>query len=179
VRAASQVHACSLPDAALLLAYRERGAFTDCFCATLDAPVSLPELIQAFYTTPLFKLERVVLAMLAGAPSSDEDARKLAWDLNNKFAMWTVEAREAHQVLLAEKSGATRSWLMVENGPPASASRGRRVYFGSAVVPRRSATKGSPRMGFVFSVLLPLHTLYSKALLRAACRKLATRRPTA
>jgi hypothetical protein len=181
--AVSPVQACPLPAHALLQGYRGRGAFTDCFCAVLPAPVALAELIEAFYTTRLFKLERVVLAVLARAPSSDAAARALAEGVDRHFAVWTVEDRDAHQVLLAERSGATRSWLMVQTAqtvhgdPLGAAPGGHRVYFGSALVPRRAAAGQPPRLGLLVKLLLPLHTLYSKALLRAACRKLAARSP--
>jgi hypothetical protein len=178
VPAVSNLRSCPLPAHALLQSYRDRGAFTDCFCAELPAPVALIEFIEAFYTTRLFKLERMVLAALAGAPSSDAGARALAEGIDKHFAVWTVEDRNAQQVLLAERSGATRSWLMVHtvhSDPAGVMPMGHRVYFGSALVPRRGAAGEPPRLGLLFKLLLPLHTLYSKALLRAACRKLAAR----
>ena len=51
-------------------------------------------------------------------------------------------------------------------------STGTRLYFGSAVVPRRSARAGKPSLGPLFSALLGFHKLYSRILLRAARSRL-------
>jgi len=53
---------------------------------------------------------------------------------------------------------------------------GTRLYFGSAVVPRRSARSGREGLGPLFSSLLGFHKLYSRLLLRAARSRLARRR---
>jgi hypothetical protein len=157
-----------LPPGALLAAYRESGAFTDGYVATLDRPIALAAYVDAFYTTPLFKLERLILAAFAKRPSTDLQARQLATGQLDSFAAWRVEARSAEQILLADLSGRTRSWLMVA---PADGG-GTLLYFGSAVVPLADPATGQRRMGFAFRALLGFHTLYSRALLFSARRKL-------
>ncbi len=56
--------------------------------------------------------------------------------------------------------------------PVAGAERVTRLYFGSAVVPKRDSKTGEPRLGTGFRALLGFHQLYSVALLRAARRAL-------
>lgn len=166
-----------LPPAALLQAYGRDGvAYADCYCTELPGAVPLASFVEAFYTTPLFKLERAVLRWFAGKPSTDADARALAQGAD-RFAAWRVEGRTAEQLLLADFTGRTRSWLMVEPLAPSGATSGTRLYFGSAVVPR-GARKGGGRgaMGFGFHALLGFHKLYSRLLLRAACAALSRRR---
>lgn len=162
------IAAAALPAHALLAAHRDRGAYTDCYVTTLDRPVALAAFVDAFYTTPLFKLERLILAAFAKRPSTDLQARQLAIGEVDSFAAWRVEAREPDQILLADMTGRTRSWLMVA---PADGG-GTRLHFGSAVVPAAHPATGQRRMGFVFGALLGFHKLYSRALLSSARRKL-------
>jgi hypothetical protein len=163
-----RITATALPPQGLLAAYRDRGAFTDCYVTTLDRPLTLAAYVDAFYTTPLFKLERLILAAFARRPSTDLQARQLATGECDSFAAWRVEARQADQILLADLTGRTRSWLMVA---PA-ADGGTQLFFGSAVVPAADPATVKRRMGFVFGALLGLHKLYSRALLFSARRKL-------
>ncbi|WP_395644795.1 hypothetical protein [Terricaulis sp.] len=152
---------CDLPADALLRAYVDKGAYTDCFAVDSAARVSFADYVEAFYTSVPFKLERVVLAALVAKPSSDGDAQRLARGETERFAAWSVEARAADQVLMCDYQKRTRSWLMaapIEGG-------GTRLYFGSAVVP---AGGGGGRLGFPFDALLGFHQLYSRVLLGAA-----------
>ena len=103
----------TLPEHALLARYHTGHAFTDCYAATADRPVSLADYVTAFYTTPLFKLERRVLRV-AGHPSSDADARALAHGDQARFAAWHVEDRTDDQLLVCDAGGRTRSWFMVD-----------------------------------------------------------------
>jgi hypothetical protein len=72
-------------------------------------------------------------------------------------------------LLLADFTGATRSWLMSEVVP----AGGTRLWFGSAVVPRRHGPGGQPQFGAGFHALLGFHRAYSRALLAAAGRRLS------
>lgn len=158
------------PDGALLDRYRCGGGYTDCFVAVVPDRVTQTAYIEAFYTTALFKLERLVLALLVSRPSTDDKARRLAVGKADRFAAWTVEAREADQILLCDLMGSTRSWLMsiVDTAAPSPTTR---LYFGSAVVPR----KGAAGLGVGFRAMVPFHRLYARALLKAAVRRLMTR----
>jgi hypothetical protein len=163
------ISATALPAHALLCAYRDRGAYTDCYVTTLDRPLTLAGYVDAFYTTPLFKLERLILAALAKRPSTDLQARQLAIGQIDSFAAWRVEGRQADQILLADMTGRTRSWLMVA---PAGDGDGTQLHFGSAVLPVSDPAGGPRRMGFVFGALLGFHKLYARALLLSARRRL-------
>jgi hypothetical protein len=152
-----------LPESALLQAYRRSGAYSDCYATEVTGAVPLEQYIAAFYTTPVFKTERFILKWLVRKPSTDADALGLAAGSLDRFAAWTVEARDADQLLLCDFLGRTRSWLMVE-------ARGAttQLYFGSAVVPsRRTGT-----MGFGFGATLAFHKLYSQVLLSSAAKRL-------
>lgn len=166
----TRVAASPMPAKALLARYAERGAFTDCFKTTIDREIQFPSYIVAFYTTPLFRVERFILRWLAKRPSSDEDVRRLGAGATTEFAAWTVEARSEDQLLLCDMLGRTRSWLMAV--PDTRPSGNTVLYFGSAVVPRRSSESGKPRMGAGFSVLKGFHYWYSKALLAGAASRL-------
>lgn len=158
------VVAANMPDGALLAAYANAGAYTDCYRVLLDREVSFAEYMEAFYTTPLFKVERWILSGVLRLPSTDHGARELARGSASEFAAWRVESRKDNQVILA--AGPTRSWLMA--CPQASgAGKKTALYFGSAVVPRRPGG-----MGWHFGLLLGFHKLYSRLLLRAAARHL-------
>lgn len=165
------VRQCDLPNSALLCAYREQGAYADCYVTQVTLAVSHSEYIEAFYTSGLFKLERALLAWVVSRPSTDRQARELATGMQSSFAAWNVEARGPNQLLLSDFRGRTRSWLM--SAPlEADTAAGTRLYFGSAVVPVVSALSGEPSMGVAFHALQGFHRLYSRALLRAAVSRL-------
>lgn len=165
------IHASELPADALLGKYREGGAYTDCYAVDVSPPVSQAAYVEAFYTSTVFKIERLLLAWFLSRPATDQQARLLANGKLEAFAAWTVEGRDARQLLLCDFQGRTRSWLMsvpVEvNGAP-----GTRLYFGSAVVPVVSRRTGQATMGWAFRALLGFHKLYSRVLLRAAIARL-------
>lgn len=151
------VRVASLPGDALLHRYDARSdCYTDCYAAPVGAP-DLATCITAFYSTPLFGVERLVLR-LAGHPSTGADITALAAGAD-QFAAWTVEDRSPDQILLRDVTGRTRSWLCLRAG---------QLYFGSAVLPPRPGAG----LGPVFTALLPLHKLYARALLAAAARRL-------
>ena len=133
--------------------------------------VSHVDFVTAFYTTGLFKLERLILRWAVSRPSTDAEARELATRERDAFAAWTVEHRSENQLLMRDLYGRTRSWLMT-----AAEEGGTRLYFGSAVLPTRSSTSKPPVMGVRFQALLGFHRLYSRLLLNAARRRLSVRR---
>ena len=164
------VRAAPLPDTALLVADRERGAYVDGYVVDVERVVTHQQLVAAFYTTWLFKVERWILAWAVAKPSTDAQARQLAAGAVDAFAAWTVERRTPDQVLMVDFNGATKSWLMVQ--PLADAQRPMtRLWFGSAVVARRRSGAGGMPWGY--RVLLGFHRLYSRLLLRAAARRVS------
>jgi hypothetical protein len=174
----SAIQTCELPPGALLRSYLSGGAYADCYFTEVARPVSHAEYVEAFYTTAVFKLERLILTWLFGRPSTDVQANQLASGVLNSFAAWSVEGRSANQLLLSDFRGRTRSWLMtaaVEN----AATPTTRLYFGSAVVPVVSGRSGQATLGFGFRSLLGFHKLYSRVLLRAARGRLVRLQPSA
>ena len=92
----SSVQVWVLPQQALLAKYAQGGNYTDCYAAEVARPVSLAEYVEAFYTTALFKLERLLLAWFTSKPSSDAQAKELASGALGAFAAWRVEERSAN-----------------------------------------------------------------------------------
>ena len=159
-----RVIAQDLPEDALIAAYEQSGAYVDCFTVQVAGDFSQAAYVEAFYTSGLFKLERLALALLIGKPSTDAEARALALGRSDRFAAWTVEARTADQIVNCDYQGVTRSWLMSRRGDGVTW-----LYFGSVVTSRSG---GRPRGG-VFKALLRFHQLYARALLRAAAGRLS------
>lgn len=157
-----------LPDHALLTRYRDARAYTDCFAIDVPGRVSQADYIHAFYTSPLFKLERLVLALLVAKPSTDVQARRLADGDITQFAAWSQQARNEDQILMLDFMKKTCSWLMVTP----VADGGTRLWFGTAVVAAHIADDGRASLGAGFDQLMGFHKLYSVALLRAAARGL-------
>ncbi|MGI9328780.1 MAG: hypothetical protein ACR2PZ_26430 [Pseudomonadales bacterium] len=162
-----------VPDTALLGKYQKKSvpenlqAYADCYSVEVGGVVTLSDFVFAFYTTPVFKLERIILKYLAGKASTDSEARQLANASINAFAAWNVEQRTQEQLLMSDFRGRTRSWFMVT---PAANTRDPRttLWFGSAVVPIKNRKTGNQELGRAFTFLLGFHKLYSKTLLYVA-----------
>jgi hypothetical protein len=157
------IEATPAPDDALHAKYARSGAYIDCFTTEFPRHVSHSQFVEAFYTSRVFKLERLILEWIVDKPSTDVEAQELAAGVRDRFAAWTVEDRSPDQLLMCDYLRHTRSWLMVapceRDGLPAT-----RLYFGSVVVPVRQ---------FPFNVLLGFHRLYSRVLLRSTASRLA------
>jgi hypothetical protein len=155
----------------LLNTYLEQGAYTDCFCTELACTVSLGQFVTAFYSTMIFKMERWILTWTVRKSSTDADVAQLAAGSRDHFAAWHVESRRDNELLLTDFLRRTRSWLMIV--PIEIDGRaGTRLYFGSAVVPKKNLESGELELGFPFRALLGFHKIYSIALLRAAASRL-------
>ena len=176
-KALPSIRSCELPQGALLSRYQHEGTYADCYVTAVARPVTQAEYVEAFYTTVLFKVERLLLSWLVSKASTDAQAGQLAAGTLTSFAAWSVEARSANQLLMTDFRGRTRSWLMATSAG-SGAFRGTRLYFGSAVVPVVSAKSRTRSLGFVFRVLLGFHKLYSRALLYSARSRLVRTRTT-
>jgi hypothetical protein len=165
------IEQCSVPANTLLAEYSVAGTYTDCYSTEIHAQITLADFIFAFYTTSLFKLERLILKWTVAKPSTDIQARQLANQSIDRFAAWRVENRNENEILMCDFLGRTRSWLMVMPLGTGSDSR-TRLYFGSAVVPKRG--KASPEIGFR-AFLFGFHQIYSMSLLYSAKLKLTRR----
>jgi hypothetical protein len=168
----SAIHPCEVPASSLLGAYKDGTGYADCYVTEVPRLVTQEEFIEAFYTSPLFKIERTILKYLASRPASDAEAKALAAGTSTRFSAWQVEGQSASELLLADFSGRTRSWLMAApvTGSPATTST--LLYFGSAVLARKGNGKQEPAMGWVFHALLGFHRRYARLLLAAARRRL-------
>lgn len=165
----ASIQIASLPEEALLRRYREQDRnYTDCYTTLVAGRHVLSDFVYAFYTTWLFKLERLIIKHLAHRPSTDAQARRLADGSGTAFAVWTVEARNDAQLLLCDHREKTRSWLMVEAVDDSQTL----LRFGSAVVATADGTAEAPEIGTGFRWLLGFHKLYSRALLYCARTRL-------
>jgi hypothetical protein len=166
------IKTCEIPPTSMLRKYQGGAGYADCYVAEVPGAITQAAFIAAFYTTPLFKLERTLLKYLASKPATDADAKQLALGNTNTFSAWRVESRSSSELLLADFTGNTRSWLMTmasvdaRTGTPSTL-----LYFGSAVVPRKRDGNGQLRMGWMFHALLGFHRVYSRLLLKAASRR--------
>jgi hypothetical protein len=161
-----------LPASTLLEKLQRNGSYADCFTLTLPIVVTQAQFVEAFYTTRLFKAERLVIRLLAGKCSTDQQAARLAMGTGNSFAVWKVTERTDGELLLTDDTGSTSSWLMAVP-EPLSNQLGTRLFFGSAIKPRQPPSPGGqPQFGRLFHALLGLHNLYSRRLLEAAAHRL-------
>ena len=167
-----QIVQAEAPEDALIAPFAAKDVhYVDAFHTMVSGHVTLQEFIEVFYMTPLFRAERLVLRIAAKRPSTDADVRALAAGETTRFAAWDVEARQADEILLADLSGRTKSWLSVER-----VDAGTRLWFGSVVVPVE--VRGTLKLGPVFDTLLGAHKLYSRLLLSSAARRLGSSRST-
>lgn len=166
------IEKCPVPVNTMLDKYSINGAYTDCYSTEITRRVSFPEFIFAFYTTPLFRTERVILTFTVSKPSTDVHARQLANGEIEKFAAWTVEDRSENQLLMCDFLRQTRSWFMIL---PTNETR-TKLYFGSAVSSREDPKTGKSSFGFVFPALLGFHQIYSILLLHSAQSRLQRER---
>ena len=161
------IKASALPPQTLLSQYASNGAFTDCYTAEIERPVSQAEFIEAFYTSAAFRFERLLLGLFLSKPFSSAQARQLAAGELSRVSAWRVEGRTANELLMCDFLGYTRSWLMVT----ATSEQSTCLYFGSALLPRKGMRK--PGAGIVWKALLGFHKFYSRALLSSARRRVA------
>jgi hypothetical protein len=134
---------------------------------TVARPVSLGDFVYAFYTSPVFRIERSILRILASAPSTDAEARGVSDGSGSSFAIWRVGDRTTTQLLMCDRFEKTRSWFQVvpmEGG-------GTLLRFGSAVAASRNRETGALLVGRGFRWLMGFHVLYSRILLGAARRR--------
>ena len=157
-----------LPDTSFLNRYADtQGAYVDCFHVRTAQVIDLDSFALAFFDSWIFRIERKLLGLFAGAHSDARDVQALASGNAREFAIWQVEERDTDQILLIVGSGPIRTWLKC-SGDEKSTD----LYFGSAVLPTSQSRDGAPKIGFTFRAFLWFHILYSKALLKAAVPKL-------
>jgi hypothetical protein len=169
----------AVPEDALLKTWRggmrpgRWGSYGDCFSVTVDRVVRLADFVFAFYTSPVFRIERLILRVLLGAPSTDAEARAVANGSGTSFAVWRVGERTATQLLMCDRYERTRSWF---REVPLDGGR-TLLQFGSAVAAEGESQRGATAPGGKFRLLLGIHVLYSQVLLHAAEVGVMTTRP--
>jgi hypothetical protein len=161
----------ALPETALLRPYRDSGAYTDCLTCDVIGVVTLADYVTAFYTSAAFRPERVLLSVLLGMRSSDAEAAQLGTGATDRFAAWTVEARDDDQILLCDYQSRTRSWLMVAPISGERAVAKTRLYFGTAITKIDEGRAAQALAGFAFWALLWFHKAYARGLLWGAARR--------
>lgn len=165
----------AVPEDSLLKTHRgavhpERwGNYADCFSVRVDRVASLADFVFAFYTSPLFRIERLILRVLTRAPADDGDAHALAQGSATTFSIWYAGERSATQLLMCDRYERTRSWFRVV---PLGGGK-TLLQFGSAVAaaPGSAAAESAAKVSApsaVFRLLLQFHILYSRLLLSAA-----------
>ena len=158
------IEKCPVPANTMLDKYLVNGAYTDCYMTEISGQVHFPEFIFSFYTTSLFKLERLILELSVSKPSTDVQARQLADREIDKFATWHVESRSENELLMCDFLGRTRSWFKVI----AVSETRTQLYFGSAISSSQNPKTGKLSLGFGFKALLGFHQIYSMLLLHFA-----------
>ena len=167
----SKIIEAEIPSHALSAKYLEEGAFVDCYYIEIPEEITLDKYIEAFYTTPLFKVERTILSIATFKSATDRDAAELSLGKSSSYSIWTVESRKSNQVLLCDFTRKTRSWLMVKTSKNEDSVISR-LFFGSVVVPSKVSESGHASFGLLFHLFSRFHLSYSKALLNAAYKKL-------
>ena len=158
------IEKCAVPVNTMLDKYLMNGAYADCYMTEISGPISFSEFIFSFYTTPLFKIERLILKLTVSKPSTDDQTRQLADSKINKFAAWHVENRSENEMLMCDFLGRTQSWFKVT---PVSETR-TQLYFGSAISSSQNPKTGKLSLGFGYKALLGFHQIYSMLLLYSA-----------
>jgi hypothetical protein len=143
------IEKCPVPADTMLEKYLKEGAYTNCYATQISGQVSFSTFIVAFYTTPLFKLERLILKLTVSKPSTDLQARQLADRTGQEFAAWHVESRGENEILMCDFRRRTRSWLMTVPVNTMDVAQ-TRLYFGSAIVPTKNSKTGDLSIGFGF-----------------------------
>lgn len=166
------VRTCDLPADAFLRRYVLDGSYTDCYVTEVPGHIPLGQYVEAFYTTSLFRAERTILS-LAGHSSTDADAAEVAGGTSARFAAWRVEDRDEGQLLMCDVTGRTRSWFKIATVSGDNSTQ-TYLYFGSGITAVASANAGRMSIGPVFKALTRFHKLYSRALLAATRRKIAS-----
>jgi hypothetical protein len=161
------IEKCPVPTNTLLNKYVTNGGYADCYLTKISGRISIADFLFAFYTTPLFRLERFILKLAISKPSTDFEARQLADGTRERFAAWHVEDRNENEIIMCDIHGRTRSWLMTIPVNRANVSQ-TQLYFGSAIAPRHNSKTGQPSLELGFRALLGFHKMYSILLLYSA-----------
>jgi len=161
------VRKSEIPQAALTQSYVGRpGTRVDCYVAHTKGDVSLEEFVGSFYRGKLFGIERWLIEKVVGHGSSEAQLKTLLAGEEIIFSAWTQIERNADQLIMQDYQGRTCSWFMVEPN-----SAGTDLYFGSIIQPTDYLKRGEGLSKLIFTILLPVHGLYSRLLLGQAAKR--------
>ncbi len=165
----------SVPEGAFISQYSTtHGGYSDCYYVDIQKDVALSDYILAFFNTPIFRMERLILNLVPSGRSNEQCVLGLASGTGDKMACWKTEKRDENQLLLAVGDGPIRTWLMVQGkqSSETTPTKTTRLYFGSAVLPTSMTKDGHPKLAIVFKLFSGLHIFYSRLLLWWAARDL-------
>lgn len=163
----SPVEAAPVPAASLLATAPGERAYADCWSCEIAGSAGLSQLIEAFFTCPAFRPERLTLAAI-GKGGSDAEARALAQGETDRFAAWTLVERREDEILLEDFAHRTRCWLAV--APKGAHTR---VSFGTAILARTGEGGADRAENLAFRALVPFHRFYARRLIASAARRIA------
>ncbi|KAJ1621109.1 hypothetical protein T492DRAFT_1072875 [Pavlovales sp. CCMP2436] len=162
------------------------GCASDAFACIVPLPrgVQLAALneryMRAFFTSPLFRAERAILAA-AGYPSTDAEIAVMRFDRpgTDRVAIFDLTSRSASSGLdeaLYSWSPSGRTWFGVRDGPNAHSAE---LLCGSAILdvpaaPFSNAPLGEQLKGALAYSFWPLHRAYGQLLLAEARLRLPT-----
>ncbi|MFT6557059.1 hypothetical protein [Sneathiella sp.] len=165
-----QAEKTNIPDSSYMQVYdKTPGCQTDAFCFKVDFSVSLEHFIHAFFDSPIFRLERLLIRILTRKQAGLIQVKKLASGTEKTFAVWQVAKRSNREILMKVGTGPIRSWLAAYPDQEGRTS----LYFGSAVLPTKGGKNGSQQVGFLFQATAWFHEFYSRLLLQSAAKNLA------
>jgi hypothetical protein len=148
------------PAAHTLLAKHTPDKYSDCFTITVPSRISLQQYVQAFFTCPVFRVERMLLPVA----TSDSEAEAISRGTSGRFGVWSVLERTDDELLATwsvdgySMHGAT--WFRVIEVPGDAT----RLEFGSSVTPSE---------GLWLLPMMWFHVWYSRVLLRCTANNLA------
>eukprot|EP00045_Choanoeca_perplexa_P002911 m.27622 g.27622 ORF g.27622 m.27622 type:complete len:189 (-) comp11764_c0_seq1:101-667(-) len=157
-----------VPNGSFLKSMKDEGYNCDTFVLPLPnaPPADLNKYIRAFFSSPVFQLERYVLQYAAGISIEDQDIRKCGFEVGDKLGVWGVTERCDNEALALWSQGSTDgcSWWRLEHtreGDPV-------LMFGSGI--RTNNASKAYRLAMV--PLTQGHYLYSRILLWSTGRNL-------
>lgn len=156
------------PDYSFLLELKDKGHVVDCFTQNSAQRLELETLIFSFYKCLAFSFEKFALRCI-GKNCSDPQLRAIVTGTEQSFAAWTVAQRNETQILLRDFMGVTHSWLYVADEGDTS-----KIYFGTAITLNGRPMNSHASLPLWIKLLVPLHELYSRALLWSALRRAAS-----
>ena len=163
----SPVEAAPVPVSSLLATAPGERDYADCWCCEIAGSAGLSQLIEAFFTCPAFRPERLTLAAI-GKGGSDAEARALAQGETDRFAAWTLVERREDEILLEDFAHRTRCWLAV--APQVGHTR---VSFGTAILARTGDGGADRAENLAFRALVPFHRFYARRLIASAAKRIA------